>query len=125
MATRDPEQHSSGTDAARYEDTKKPATDNTAQSAGARSSAITSWMSALSTQTHVQLFASISTAFYKDTRFVWTPIPTFTHPEKKEAFARFGKGASHLDTTTLPPTQPQKTTPHTPRLTNVPYSSRR
>ncbi|MDN8624259.1 hypothetical protein ACUY3R_04635 [Corynebacterium sp. 23_3061] len=48
MATRDPEQHSSGTVTAGYEGEKKPATDKAAQSVSTRPSAITSWMSALS-----------------------------------------------------------------------------
>lgn len=47
MATKDPEQHSSGANTARYEGKKTLATDSVAQSAGARFSFITSWVSAL------------------------------------------------------------------------------
>lgn len=47
MATRDPEQHSSDAKTAGYEDKNTPATDSAAQSASARFSVITSWMSTL------------------------------------------------------------------------------
>ena len=47
MATRDPEQHSSDAKTAGYEGKNTPATDSAAQSAGARVSVITSWLSAL------------------------------------------------------------------------------
>ena len=47
MATRDPEQHSSDAKTAGYEDKNTPATDSAAQSASARCSVMTSWMSTL------------------------------------------------------------------------------
>ncbi|WP_296105949.1 hypothetical protein [uncultured Corynebacterium sp.] len=47
MATRDPKQHSSGANTARYGGKNTPATDSAAQSAGARFSVITSWVSAV------------------------------------------------------------------------------
>lgn len=47
MATRDPEQHSSDAKTAGHEDKNTPATDSAAQSASARFSVMTSWMSTL------------------------------------------------------------------------------